>query len=154
MKFLSIVFLPLFTLTALAQSPAEISIRKAEEEIAANPGHVPYYNSLVMAYARRARETLDVAFYQKAEATLDRAAEVSPDDFETGKTRVWLMLGRHEIAKALEAATKLNKHAPDDPTVYGYLADANAELGNYSAAVDAEAARRECPWTHASRVPT
>jgi len=109
MKFLSILaFLPLITLTAFAETPAEVSIRRAEEQIATKPPHAPYYNSLAMAYARRARETSDVAFYQKAEETLDRAASVSPDDFETGKTRVWLMLGRHEFAKALEAATKLN----------------------------------------------
>jgi tetratricopeptide (TPR) repeat protein len=48
-----------------------------------------------------------------------------------------LLLGRHEFAKALEAATVLNKRAPDDITVYGYLADANAELGNYDDAVKA-----------------
>jgi tetratricopeptide (TPR) repeat protein len=34
-------------------------------------------------------------------------------------------------------ATRLNKEAADDVTVYGYLVDANAELGNYDAAVAA-----------------
>jgi tetratricopeptide (TPR) repeat protein len=122
---------------ALAETPAEISIRKAQEQIGATPEHAPYYNSLAMAYARRAREISDVGYYQKAEETLDRAAALSPDDFETRRTRVWLMLGRHEFTKALDAAAKLNKEAPDDVTIYGYLADANTELGNYSAAVDA-----------------
>ena len=51
------------------------------------------------------------------------------------KVRVWLLLGRHEFQKALDAATPLNKKMPDDVTVYGYLADANTELGNYAAAV-------------------
>ena len=53
------------------------------------------------------------------------------------KVSAWLLLGRHEFAKALVAATALNKRSPDDITVYGYLADANAELGNYDAAVKA-----------------
>ena len=90
-----------------------------------------------MAYARRARETSDVAYYAKAEETLERSFKVAPDNFEALKVRAWLLLGRHEFAKALEAATALNKRVPDDITVYGYLADANAELGNYDAAVKA-----------------
>jgi len=123
--------------TAAARTPAEISIQKAQEQIAKQPDHVPYYSGLAMAYARRARETSDIAYYTKAEETLERAFKVDPANFEALKVRTWLLLGRHEFAKALEAATVLNKRAPDDITVYGYLADANAELGNYSDAVKA-----------------
>lgn len=123
--------------TATARTPAEISIQKAQEQIAKQPDHVPYYSGLAMAYARRARETSDVAYYTKAEETLDQAFKVDPANFEALKVRTWLLLGRHEFAKALEAATVLNKRAPDDITVYGYLADANAELGNYDDAVKA-----------------
>lgn len=122
---------------AQVTSPAEISIRKAEEQIAKQPNHIPYYSSLAMAYARRARETSDVIWYTKAEETLQRAFKIEPDNFDAMKVRTWLLLGRHEFAKALEAATALNQRAPDDLTVYGYLADANAELGNYDAAVKA-----------------
>jgi tetratricopeptide (TPR) repeat protein len=122
---------------AAARTPAEISIQKAQEQIAKQPDHVPYYSGLAMAYARRARETSDVAYYTKAEETLERALKMDPVNFEALKVRTWLLLGRHEFAKALEAATVLNKRAPDDITVYGYLADANAELGNYSDAVKA-----------------
>jgi len=118
-------------------SPAEISIRKAQELIAKQPDHVAYYNSLAMAYARRARETSDDSYYRKAEETLQRSFEISPDDFEAHKVQTWLLLGRHEFAKALEAATKLNQRMPDDILVYGYLADANTELGNYPEAVKA-----------------
>ncbi|HEV2198879.1 MAG TPA: tetratricopeptide repeat protein [Bryobacteraceae bacterium] len=122
---------------AAGLTPAEIGIQKAEAQIAKQPDHASYYNSLAMAYARRARETSDVRYYQKAEDTLKRALELSPNDFESMKVQTWLLLGRHEFAKALEAATALNKRTPDDVTVYGYLADANAELGNYAAAVEA-----------------
>lgn len=118
-------------------SPAENSVRKAQAEIAKHPGHAPYYNALAMAYARRAREISDNAFYDKAEETLKKSLELAPGNLEALKARAWLMLGRHEFAQALELATKLNKQTPDDITIYGYLADANAELGNYKAAVDA-----------------
>jgi tetratricopeptide (TPR) repeat protein len=139
MKNRIVVLTCVLTGIAAAQvpSPAEISIRKAEAEIAKDPGHFAYYNGLAMAYARRARETSDVAYYQRAEETLVKSFAISPDNFEGRKVQTWLLLGRHEFAKAREAATKLNKQNPDDVTVYGYLADANAELGNYDEAVNA-----------------
>jgi len=120
-----------------APSPAEISIRKAEEDIQKKPEHYPYYNALAMAYARRARETSDVAYYGKAEETLQRSFAISPDNYEGLKVKTWLLLGRHEFAKALEVAKTLNQRMPDDVTVYGYLVDSNAELGNYKDAVAA-----------------
>ena len=131
----SLVVLSAFAQTA--PSPAEVSIRKAQAEIAKQPGHAPYYNALAMAYARRAREISDTAFYDKAEEALKKSMELAPGNYEALKTRAWLMLGRHEFGQALELATKLNKQNPDDLAVYGYLADAHVELGNYKAAVEA-----------------
>lgn len=125
------------TPAASTLSPAEIGIQKAQEQIAKQPDHAPYYTALAMAYARRARETSDVAFYAKAEETLQKSFQLAPDNFEGMKVKTWLLLGRHEFAKAQELAAKLNKQVPDDVTVYGYLVDANAELGNYQAAVNA-----------------
>ncbi|HXN46736.1 MAG TPA: hypothetical protein VN893_08850 [Bryobacteraceae bacterium] len=124
-------------LAGQAPSPAEIGIQKAQVRIAKHPDHYPYYNDLAMAYARRARETSDVAWYGKAEETLQKSFTIAPDNFEGLKVETWLLLGRHEFAKALESATKLNRRTPDDITVYGYLADANSELGNYADAVAA-----------------
>ena len=120
-----------------ALSPAEVSIRKAQEQVAKQPDHYAHYNDLAMAYARRARETSDVSFYESAQDALKKSFALSPDNFEGLKVKTWLLLGRHEFAKALESATTLNKRTPDDVTVYGYLVDANAELGNYEDAVTA-----------------
>jgi tetratricopeptide (TPR) repeat protein len=132
------IFAFLFSLsTAFASTPAEISIVKAQNEIAKKPDYFAGYNALAMAYARRARETSDVQFYAKAQETLARSFALSPNNYEGRKVETWLLLGRHEFAKAREAAIQLNRQTPDDVTVYGYLADANAELGNYREAVDA-----------------
>ncbi len=120
-----------------APSPAEVSIRKAQESIAKQPAHYPFYNSLAMAYARRARETSDVTYYAKAEETLQKSFAISAGNFEGLKVKTWLLLDRHEFSRALEVATRLNKQTPDDVTVYGYLVDANVELGNYKEAVAA-----------------
>ena len=136
-KLFTLFALPLFAAAALAATPAEIAIEKAQAEIAKRPDHAPYYNGLAMAYARRARETSDVRYYEKAGEALKKSFALSADNFEGLKIVAWLELGRHEFAKALETATALNKKVPDDVTVYGYLVDANAELGNYQEAVDA-----------------
>ncbi|MGA2214177.1 MAG: tetratricopeptide repeat protein [Bryobacteraceae bacterium] len=53
------------------------------------------------------------------------------------KMRVSTLLSEHEYPAALEAAKSLNKRVPDDVMVYGFLTDANVELGNYK---DAEIA--------------
>ncbi|MGH9649907.1 MAG: tetratricopeptide repeat protein, partial [Terriglobales bacterium] len=50
---------------------------------------------------------------------------------------VWVLLGRHEFARARDEAEALNRRVPDDVLVYGLLADAHAELGNYDKAEEA-----------------
>jgi tetratricopeptide (TPR) repeat protein len=125
------------TSTTPKLSPAEQSIAQAKDAIAKNPKQAEPYNALALALARRARETSDVSYYSQAEEVLKKSLAVAPGNFGAEKTQVWLLLGKHEFAQALEAAKALNKHVPDDVLVYGFLTDANAELGNYD---DAEKA--------------
>jgi tetratricopeptide (TPR) repeat protein len=120
--------------TASALSPAEQSIMRAQKLISKRPDFFEYYNALAMAQARRARESSDLRYYAEAEESLAKSFSLSPDNYEGLKVKTWLLLGRHEFAKALDLAEKLNRRTPDDVIVYGYLADANAELGNYDAA--------------------
>jgi tetratricopeptide (TPR) repeat protein len=118
-------------------SPAEQGIAIAKKEIAKKPAQFAGYNQLAIALSRRARETSDVTYYAQAEDALKKAAELDPNNFESAKIHVWLLLGRHEFPAALEAAKMLNKKVPDDVLVYGFLTDANAELGNYADAENA-----------------
>jgi len=137
MKSTLLVTLALFAAPSFAATPAETAIQQALRNIEKQPAYCPYYNALAMAYARRARETADARFYTQAEETLRKSFAISPGNFEGLKVETWLQLGRHEFASALETATKLNKIAPDDVSVYGYLVDANVELGNYKEAIAA-----------------
>jgi tetratricopeptide (TPR) repeat protein len=121
-------------------SPAEQRIAAANRQVTANPGRVDGYNELALALTRRARETSDPAYYTKAEEAIARALELSPGNFEAQKMRVWVLLGKHEFARALELARTLNKQVPDDLLVYGFLTDAYAELGKYKEAEEA------CQW--------
>jgi tetratricopeptide (TPR) repeat protein len=118
-------------------SPAECSVQAAKKLIEKNPKNFEAYNALALALSRRARETSDVTFYTQAEEALQESFAISPDNFDGQRIHVWLLLGRHEFAAALDEAKKLNKKLPDDVMLYGFLTDANVELGNYT---DAERA--------------
>ena len=115
-------------------SPAEQSMAQAERLIEKNPKNYEAYNALALAQSRRARETSDVKFYINAEETLKKSFAISPDNFDGKRIEVWLLLGKHEFAAAREEAIQLNKRMPDDVMVYGFLTDANVELGNYDEA--------------------
>jgi len=117
-----------------ALSPAERSMAQANRLIEKNPKNFEAYNALALALSRRARESSDVKFYAQAEETLKKSFEISPGNFDGERIHVWLLLGKHEFAAAREEARKLNKKMPDDVMVYGFLTDANIELGNYKEA--------------------
>ncbi len=118
-------------------SPAQLSIARAQELIDKNPRDFEAYNALALALARRARETSDPKFYTQGEQALEKSLAISPGNYDGSRIQVWLLLGKHEFAAALDASTKLNKRVPDDVMVYGFLTDSNVELGNYSAAENA-----------------
>jgi tetratricopeptide (TPR) repeat protein len=116
------------------RSPAEQSMAQAERLIEKNPKNYEAYNALALALSRRARETSDVTFYAEAEEALRKSFDIAPDNFDGKRIEVWLLLGKHEFAAARKEALKLNKRMPDDVMVYGFLTDANVELGNYDEA--------------------
>ena len=143
-RIAALLLLVLGTVAGFAQAPAETKLSPAERGMAQarkliekNPKDFEAYNALALALSRRARETSDVKFYTEAEETLQKSFAVSPDNFDGQRIHVWLLLGKHEFAAALQAAKKLNQKMPDDVMLYGFLTDANVELGNYK---DAETA--------------
>lgn len=120
-----------------AVSPAQRSIAVAQKQIEKSPKDYEAYNALALALSRRAREVSDPRYYDQAEAALQKSFAIAPDNFDGQRTHVWLLLGKHEFAAALDEAKKLNAKLPDDVMTYGFLTDANVELGNYN---DAETA--------------
>jgi tetratricopeptide (TPR) repeat protein len=113
-------------------TPAQLKIAWAEAAIRAHGDHCQPYNDLAVGYVRRARETGDDSNYGQAELALKKSFQITPDNLEGQKARLMILLGRGEFTSALELATALNKKTPDDVLVYGLIADAAIELGNYS----------------------
>lgn len=121
-------------------TPAERKIAQVRAVIEKNSQRYEPYAQLAMALAQRARETSDTAYYTQAENAIKQSLDLSPGNLAAERVRIWLLLGRHEFASALDAATALNKQVPDDVQTYAYLTDANIELGRYA---DAE---RTAQW--------
>jgi tetratricopeptide (TPR) repeat protein len=115
-------------------SPAEQAVAQARQAIEKSPNQADGYNALALALARRAREISDVSYYTQADNAIEKSLVVAPKNFGAEKAHVWILLGKHEFQEARDAARELNKRVPDDVMVYGFIADANTELGNYDEA--------------------
>ena len=118
-------------------SPAERRIAAARSAIARDAKRAEVWNELALALSRRARETADPAYYEEAWAAAERSLQLEPGNLEGRKLQVWILLGQHEFARAVEAAEQINRAVPDDVLVYGFLVDGYVELGRYA---DAEKA--------------
>ena len=116
------------------ETPAQQRIAAAKQQIATDPKRVQAHNELAIAFLRRARETADSAYLKEAEAALGEGLKLDSADFQLQKTQVALMLSRNEFASARERATALHRRIPDDVMTYGYRAEADIALGNYSEA--------------------
>lgn len=123
-------------LTAIAPNP-DRELEAALKFIEKAPDSAAGYRQLAVLYIKRARETGDFSLNRKAEDAVSRALSVTPNDEASLKLRASLHLTFHRFAEGLELGNRLAKDYPDDSLVYGILTDANAQLGNYPAAVAA-----------------
>jgi tetratricopeptide (TPR) repeat protein len=92
---------------------------------------------LGLALLQRIRETADPSLYPAAEAALEAAGRLRPDDPLPLVGLGGLQLGKHEFAAALrtgEAALALD---PGSSSARGVVIDALVELGRYDEAFDA-----------------
>jgi tetratricopeptide (TPR) repeat protein len=123
--------------TQASLTPAEQKIAAARKAIATNASNAEAHARLAMALSRRARETADPDYYEQALAVAERSLALAPGNLDAERARIWVLLGKHEFTRALDLAKAFNQRVPDDVAGYGFLVDANAELGNYEAAQQA-----------------
>jgi len=116
-----------------SQSDRQIQI--AERRIKQLPGAADGYNLLAAAYLQKARETGDFGFNARAEAALNKALELAPDDRETMTMHASLMLTYHRFREALDEARRIQSKGPESAELYGVMTDALVELGDYLEAV-------------------
>lgn len=115
-------------------TPADLKITWAEKSIQAAPGKYQAYNQLAWGLLRKVRESSNPAYVARAEEAFHKSLRLNPGNFEALKIQVTILLVRQEYAPALEQARALNRRAPDDVAIWGYIAEAARGLGDYDAA--------------------
>jgi len=118
-------------------SPAERRIEGAQKVLEKQPNRYQAYNELALALIGRARETGDNSYYERASVAIASSLRIEPENFEAGQAHVALLLAEHSYRQALEEAKALNHRMPDAVLIWGYMAEAEAAIGDYQQAEEA-----------------
>jgi tetratricopeptide (TPR) repeat protein len=120
-------------------SPTQDLVAFLLERVAEDPTDGTAQRDLGLALLQRIRETGDPSLYPRAEAALDEALALMPDDPLILAGIGGLQLGRHEFADALATGQDALERFPGYPTARGVIVDALIELGRYDEALPAAA---------------
>jgi tetratricopeptide (TPR) repeat protein len=111
---------------------------KLMAKIERNPADTKSLVALANAYITESRISGNTAYYDKAAmATVNKVLLQDAGNFEALTLKALLFLSQHHFADGLAIAQSAQKINPENAFVYGLLVDANLEMGNYAAAVDA-----------------
>jgi tetratricopeptide (TPR) repeat protein len=89
---------------------------------------------LGLAYQQRARETGDLAYYERSEGMLERALALDRRDYTAVTGLAALAASRHRFDEALVLARRAVALSRTSAAAYGILGDSLLELGRYEAA--------------------
>ena len=107
-------------------------------KIKVNPADTKSELALVNAYIMEARISGNIAYYDKAAMkTVDNILTNEPGNYEALMLKALIQLSQHHFADGLATANTAVNINPNSAFVYGLLVDANVEMGNYDAALDA-----------------
>lgn len=118
-------------------SPAERQIEAARETIRRRPDDVRGYNELAIGFTRKARETGETAWYDRAAQALDSARTLDASSAASQRVSAWIAMGRHEFGRARAISRSYTRRNPADPWGFSALGDSLMELGRYREAESA-----------------
>lgn len=108
------------------------------QKIKQNPGDVKSLVGLTAIYIQEGRITGNLEFYNNAALKTVQAVLVKDaNNFEALTFKATILLSQHRFEEGLVIAEQVQKLYPLNAYVYGLLVDANVELGNYDAALEA-----------------
>ena len=107
-------------------------------KIKADPSDTKSALALTNAYIMEARISGNISYYDKAAMrTVENVLAKEPANYEALMLKALVQLSQHHFADGLATATTAVNINPNSAFVYGLLVDANVEMGNYDAALDA-----------------
>jgi tetratricopeptide (TPR) repeat protein len=110
-------------------------IEKASEAARSRPTDAAW-SRLGDAFMQKARETMDLSYYGRAEAAYRKALAINPNYANALVGIAWVLSGRHEFEQSIEWANKALKAEPNRADAYGLLGDAATEMGDYDSAFE------------------
>jgi len=110
-----------------AQPPMPITsdseIAKASEVTRTHPTPAAW-SRLGDAFMQKARETMDLSNYGRAESAYRKSLAIEPNYANAQAGIAWVLSGRHEFEQSIEWANKALKSEPNRADAYGLLGDA------------------------------
>ena len=107
-------------------------------KIKANPADTRSALALANAYITEARISGNIAYYDKAAMkTVNNLLAKEPGNYEALMLKSLVQLSQHHFEEGLATAKLSLSIDSNSAFIYGLLVDANVEMGNYDAALDA-----------------
>jgi tetratricopeptide (TPR) repeat protein len=122
------------------QSRTDIQISYYQELLKRNSQNAKAYYGLGDAMIRKARETGDSTYFNRAEDALKKSLEIAPHNGSVMRHLAYVFYSRHEFEAAAMHARKAVQMNPRDGDSHGVLGDALLEVGQYA---EAEMAYRQ-----------
>ena len=117
------------------QAPSDVLTRQIEglqRQLKTQPEDYVGWGTLGIDYIQKAKDTVDPAYYPKAEGVLQRSLRLNTaDNFIAMAGMSDLRAAQHNFTEALSWAQRANLIDPYNSTVYGALADAYTQLSRY-----------------------
>jgi tetratricopeptide (TPR) repeat protein len=138
--FLVIAVVLLSEANLLAQrSITDSQIDYYQQSLRRNSRNAKTYFGLGDALIRKARESGDPSYFNRAEEALKKALEIAPQNGGVLRHLAYVHYSRHEFAPAAVYARKAVEMNASDGDAYGVLGDALLEVGQYPEAAAAYA---------------
>ena len=117
---------------------AKANVEKLQAKIKVSPNDSRSLLALANAYIIESRISGNIAYYDKAALqTVEIILNKKPDNYEALMLKSLVQLSQHHFEEGLATAQKAVSIDSNSAFIYGLLVDANVEMGNYDAAVNA-----------------
>lgn len=121
---------------AVVGSDPSDALAALQARLREQPNDAGAWASLGLGYVERAKVTVDPSFYPKAEGALRRSLRLEPkENFAAFAGMSALAAARHDFSGARVWADRGLAITPTNSTLYGALADATTQLGDYPASL-------------------
>lgn len=126
------------------QTRTDNQITYYQEQLQRSPENAKAYFGLGDALIRKARESGDASYFNRAEDALKKSLEIVPQNGGAMRHLAFVFYSRHEFEPAAVQARKALALNPRDGDAYGVLGDALLEVGRYDEAEAVYKQMMEC----------